>query len=74
VKSDSLHVVDVTPTIAAILGLPASSLWTGHPAIDGPPMRPAAAGDYPPPGGFGDEPERINEALIERLRALGYLE
>lgn len=74
VKSDSLNVVDVVPTLAAILGLPASALWTGHPAIEGVSMRPASAEDYPPPSGSGDEPERVNEELIERLRALGYLE
>jgi arylsulfatase A-like enzyme len=74
VRSDSLNVVDVAPTVAAILGLPVSPLWTGSPAIRGASMRPSTAGDYPPPHGKGDEPERINEQLIERLRALGYLE
>ena len=72
--SDSLHVVDVTPTIAAILGLPVSPLWTGSPAITGSPLIPASAEDYPPPGGTISEPERVNDELIEKLRALGYLE
>lgn len=74
VKSDSLNVVDVAPTIAAILGLPASPLWTGNPSIEGVSLRPAEPGDYPPPGGTGDEPERVTDRLIEKLRALGYLE
>jgi predicted AlkP superfamily phosphohydrolase/phosphomutase len=74
VRSDSLNVVDVTPTIAAILNLPASPLWTGRPAIEGVSLRLASAGDYPAPSGSGDEPERINQELIDRLKALGYLE
>ena len=74
VVTDSLHVVDIAPTMAAILGLPASPLWTGRPAIEGAYLRPASASDYPPPAGTGEEPERISEDLIERLRALGYLE
>jgi len=74
VGADSLHVVDVAPTVAAILGLPASPLWTGRPAIAGAYLPPASPGDYPPPGGTGEEPERISQELIERLRALGYLD
>jgi hypothetical protein len=74
VVGDSLNVVDVTPTIAAILGLPFSPLWTGHPAVETGSTRLATAEDYPVPGGSGEEPERVNEGLIERLRALGYLE
>jgi hypothetical protein len=74
VGGDSLNVVDVTPTIAAILGLPFSPLWTGHPAVETGPIRLATADDYPVPGGTGDEPARVNQGLIERLRALGYLE
>jgi hypothetical protein len=74
VSADSLHVVDVAPTMAAILGLPASPLWTGRPALEGAYLPPASAGDYPPPGGTGEEPERISKELIERLRALGYLD
>ena len=74
VKADSLNVVDVAPTMAAILGLPFSPLWTGHPAIEVSSMRIATADDYPPPAGQGEEPERVTEDLIERLRALGYLE
>lgn len=74
VMTDSLNVVDVAPTIAAILGLPFSPLWTGHPAVETAPMRLATAEDYPAPGAAAEEPERVNEELIERLRALGYLE
>ena len=35
VRSDSLNVVDVAPTIAALLNLPFSTDWTGSPAVQG---------------------------------------
>jgi len=74
VEADSLNVLEVAPTVAAILGLPRSPLWPGKPALVGVKMREARPGDYPPPGASGEEPERVNQELIRKLRALGYLE
>jgi len=73
--TDTLTVLDVAPTLAALLDLPMSPYWTGSPAID-----PQFLGDlqyahYPPPSTFAASPAApADERLKEALRALGYLE
>ena len=71
---DSLHVLDIAPTLAALLDLPISPLWTGRPALEPRPHERVAVAEYAPPSAAGAAPVEIDEALKEKLRALGYLE
>ncbi len=74
-QTDSLHVLDVAPTMAAILDLPMSPLWTGRPAFE-----PASLGDvryaeYAPPDAVAETRRpSADDALKKALRSLGYLE
>jgi arylsulfatase A-like enzyme len=72
--ADSLHVVDVAPTLAALLDLPVPAAWTGRSAIEGPPLRAALETDYPAPSGPEAPRRRLDEALTRKLRSLGYIE
>jgi len=74
VHSDSLHVMDVAPTIAALMDLPFSTDWTGSPAALGFSMDDVEYADYPAPSEETPVPEDMNEALKEQLRSMGYLE
>ncbi len=74
VRSDSLHVVDVAPTIAALMDLPFSTDWTGSPATQGLSTDSVEYGDYPAPSEAVPVPEDMNDALKEQLRSMGYLE
>ncbi len=74
VRSDSLHVVDVAPTIAALMNLPFSTDWTGSPAVRGFSTGSVEYADYPAPSETAPVPEDMNEALKEQLRSMGYLE
>jgi predicted AlkP superfamily phosphohydrolase/phosphomutase len=74
VAADSLHVLDVAPTLAALLRLPISPLWPGRPAIEGVSIAELGVAEYPPPSEPAPPPTHIDEALKARLRALGYLE
>ncbi len=74
-KTDSLNVLDVAPTVAAILGLPMSTLWSGRPAFDeAAPVR-LEYGEYPPPTALPSMRRGApDEMLKEELRSLGYIE
>jgi hypothetical protein len=74
VDADSLHVLDVAPTLAALLRLPISPLWTGRPAIEGVSIAELGVAEYPPPSEPKPPPTHIDEDLKKRLKALGYLE
>jgi hypothetical protein len=74
VAADSLHVLDVAPTLAALLRLPISPLWPGRPAIKGVSIAELGVAEYPPPAEPAPPPTHIDESLKARLRALGYLE
>lgn len=74
VDADSLNVLDVAPTLAALLRLPISPLWKGRPAIDGISIAELGVAEYPPPAEPQPPPTQIDEALKKRLKALGYLE
>lgn len=70
---DSLSVLDVAPTVASILELPISPLWTGRPAVasSSPIERPVAL--YALPRTAADSPAPSDEHLKKQLRTLGYL-
>ncbi len=73
--TDSLHVRDVAPTLAVLLDLPFSPQWPGHPAVAGVDLDLVERVAYPPPSAAsGDLPADAEEALKEKLRAIGYLE
>ena len=73
-RVDSLSVLDVAPTVASILELPISPLWTGRPAVAAasPIERPVAL--YSPPRTPTDSPAPPDEHLKSQLRTLGYLD
>ena len=72
--TDSLNVLDVAPTVAGLLHLPASPLWTGRPAVRAPALAFQGIAAYPAPSASSPTPTAIDEALREKLRSLGYLE
>ncbi len=74
VHSDSLHVLDVAPTITALMDLPFSTNWTGSPAVQGFSTDSVEYADYPAPSKTAPVPKNMNEALKEQLRSMGYLE
>lgn len=73
-RADSLHVLDVAPTVAALLDLPTSPLWPGRPAVEGGSTPDVRVAEYPPPSESPSEPREIDWTLKEKLKALGYLE
>lgn len=74
IRSDSLHVLDVAPTIAALMDLPFSTNWTGSPATLGFSTDSVKYADYPAPSDAAPVPEDMDEVLKEKLRSMGYLE
>jgi hypothetical protein len=72
--ADSLHVLDVTPTIAALLDLPFCPRWPGRPALEGFSLSDVRLAEYLPPGDPDATPESVDEALLEKLKSLGYME
>ena len=74
-KTDSLSVLDVAPTVAAILGLPMSTLWTGRPALREDAPVQLHDGEYPPPAALASTLRTgLDETLKEELKSLGYIE
>ncbi len=71
---DSLHVIDVAPTVAALLDLPSAPNWKGRPAIGNLSPEALEVAAYPAPSPFAPANAIIDEALKEKLRAMGYLE
>ncbi len=71
---DSLHVLDVAPTVAALLDLPSAPNWTGRPAIGNLSPEALAVAVYPAPSASVPANTTMDEALKEKLRAMGYLE
>lgn len=74
IPDDSLHVVDVAPTVAALLDLPVSPHWIGRVALKGFSTADREVAEYPPPGDGTALPSRIAQDLKDRLKAVGYLE
>lgn len=72
--ADSLHVLDIAPTIAALLDLPMYPMWPGKPALQGYPRLYTRVADYSRADRTEAPPIEIDESLLEKLRALGYLE
>jgi len=73
--TDSLSVVDIAPTMAAILDLPFSEQWEGHAAFRPDALGDVRMGDYPPPAAFAEAGgAATTDQLKEKLRSLGYLE
>ncbi|MCK4303840.1 MAG: alkaline phosphatase family protein [Candidatus Eisenbacteria sp.] len=77
-RADSLHILDVAPTIAALLALPVSPLWTGRPALEGLSLENVRVATYPVPSEAAcaplEQPAGMDEELMEKLKSLGYLE
>ncbi|MBD3235747.1 MAG: hypothetical protein GF330_03500, partial [Candidatus Eisenbacteria bacterium] len=73
-RADSLHVLDVAPTLAALLDLPVCPRWPGSPALEGLSLADVRLSDYARPEMPQSEPQRMSDDLREKLRSLGYLE
>jgi hypothetical protein len=73
-EADSLNVLDVAPTVAALLDLPASPDWQGRPALQPGAHRFTRVARYPLPATSPEDRAPVDETLKEKLRALGYLE
>jgi hypothetical protein len=74
IPSDSLNVLDVAPTLATLLDLPTSPLWVGRPALRHSGSSEREVREYPLPAGPVRTASGVDEALKEKLRAIGYLE
>jgi len=77
VSTESLHVVDVAPTLATLLQLPVSPMWTGRSAVRPPQSSQREVLEYPPPArsakAFDRNDEAYQKMLEDKLRAIGYL-
>jgi arylsulfatase A-like enzyme len=74
--ADTLDVLDVAPTLAELLDLPRSPLWTGREALT-PTGRERPVAEYLPPAArAAPEPltPEVSDELREKLRSIGYLE
>ncbi|MCK4548285.1 MAG: alkaline phosphatase family protein [Candidatus Eisenbacteria sp.] len=74
VSTDSLHVLDVAPTVAALLGLPVSSAWTGRAALRNGSPSSHVISEYSFPYKAGDTDAQAYDDLKRKLKAIGYLE
>jgi arylsulfatase A-like enzyme len=74
IDADSLHVLDVAPTVAALLDLPKSPLWPGRAAVEEDGERERIVAEYAPPSVPSDLADAVDEELKDKLRAIGYLE
>lgn len=72
--TDSLHVLDIAPTIAALLDLPFCQKWSGHAALHDFSMSAVRLAEYLPSGDPDASPEDVDDALLEKLKSLGYME
>jgi hypothetical protein len=77
-------IADVAPTLLALLGLPLAAELDGQPVLEAfepswlaahPPTRVDSYGAYAPPGsdGAAAAPEDLQDEVMEKLRALGYV-
>lgn len=73
-RADSLHVVDVAPTLAALLDLPVCPRWPGRPALTDLSLDNVRLADYARPDMPEAESQGMSDDLREKLRSLGYLE
>lgn len=71
--TDSLHVLDVAPTLSALLDLPQCPGWTGSSGVTRPPGSPTVLAEYPQPPEAGVDGTAVDEILREKLRAIGYV-
>ncbi len=71
---DSLHVLDVAPTVAALLNLPSAPNWIGRPVIGNLSPEALKIALYPAPSASVSTNAAMDEGLKEKLRAMGYLE
>ena len=75
IETDSLHVLNIAPTVAALLGMPVSPRWTAPPALRDVSLSALEIADYPPPAGaWADGPIQIDKDIKEKLRSIGYLQ
>ena len=72
--TDSLHVFDVAPTLAALLELPSSPEWPGRPALSGRAMANVEVRPYAAPYADAGAKVTIDADLKEKLKTIGYLE
>ncbi|MBD3334764.1 MAG: hypothetical protein GF355_04555 [Candidatus Eisenbacteria bacterium] len=72
--ADSLHVLDVAPTLAAILDLPVGPDWAGSSLVPRPPAARSDVAAYPLPAKFATDEPVMDEQKRELLRSIGYLE
>jgi hypothetical protein len=72
VDADSLSVLDVALTVAAIPDRPVTPLWTGRPAVASNEEQTTQL--YALPRSYAKEPGQIDERLRDQLSTLGYLE
>jgi hypothetical protein len=73
VPADSLNVLDMAPTMAAIMGLPISPLWSGQAAVTRDGQSVPKVMEYPLPPQAGMDSDGIDDALKEKLRSIGYV-
>ena len=73
VAAQRLGVLDVAPTLAALLNLPRSPLWTGRSAVEGEPSGEWGITDYDVPSIPSSLSYEPDEDLEEKLREIGYL-
>ena len=71
-----MSIYDVTPTVLAWLGIPAGRDMQGRPArfLDSEPPPPVATHDVGPIERLGGESPEVEDAIVEQLRELGYVE
>jgi hypothetical protein len=72
--ADSLNVLDVAPTVAALLDLPTCLRWPGSPDLKGLPAANTRVAEYARPARAELPPSEIDDALMKKIRALGYVE
>jgi hypothetical protein len=74
IAADSLNVLDVAPTMAALLDLPICPGWTGQAAVARSGESAAVVrSEYPIPPKAGLVGDHIDEALKEKLKSIGYV-
>jgi len=72
-SADSLNVLDVAPTVAALLDLPQCPGWTGRAAVPRPAGAAVRLAEFPLPAGAVPATPGVDPGLKEKLRAIGYV-
>lgn len=74
IPADSLHVLDIAPTLAALLELPVSPEWSGRPALKGLSLAEVEVRPYAAPHAAAAGAVTISDDLKAKLKSIGYLE